>query len=141
LDALLYPKYLPYLIQFVERHPQLKIVIDHGAKPLIRDQLFEPWASDIKAISFFPNVYCKLSGLLTEASPNATLDDIKPYMEHLIQCFGHRLIWGSDFPVLNLASNYINWFQLTYDYVIEFHPHLEESIFSKAALQLYNLTI
>lgn len=138
-DALVYPKHLPYLIQWVERHPELKIVIDHGAKPTIRDKVFKPWASDIKILSRYPNVYCKLSGLLTEASSNTTLEDLKPYMDHLIQCFDQRLMWGSDFPVLNLVSDYKSWFDLTYHYVKQCHPALEQSIFGEAAMRFYRL--
>jgi L-fuconolactonase len=141
LDALVYPKHLPYLIQFVERHPQLKVVIDHGAKPLIYDQLIEPWASDIITLSHFPNVYCKLSGLLTESIPNATFGNVKPYMEHLIQCFDQRLMWGSDYPVVNLASDYKIWFEMAYNYINQLHSSLKESIFCKAAQRFYDLVI
>ena len=111
-DALVMPRHLSALKQFLAENPDLRVVVDHGAKPIIREGLFEPWASDMAEIATFPNVYCKVSGLVTEANPDWTADHIDPYMDHLVEIFGlDRLMFGSDWPVLNLASDYGSWME------------------------------
>lgn len=110
-DALVYPRHLPYLLRFAERHPALRIVIDHAAKPDIAHREIEPWRAQIAALAELPNVSCKLSGLVTEACEHWHSDDLRPYVEHLLATFGaHRLLWGSDWPVVNLAADYSRWF-------------------------------
>jgi L-fuconolactonase len=109
-DALVLPRHLPALLAFAERYPQLPIVIDHGAKPCIAHRLLEPWAGDIARLAAMPQVHCKLSGLVTEAGSDWDASRLWPYAEHLLANFGpQRLIWGSDWPVLNLAGNYASW--------------------------------
>jgi len=109
-DALVLPRHLPALHAFALRHPDLPIVIDHGAKPLIAQGTLEPWRSDIARLAALPQVSCKLSGLVTEAGADWDLDRLRPYVDHLLDCFGpRRLIWGSDWPVLNLAADYARW--------------------------------
>lgn len=109
-DALVLPRHLPALLAFAERHPELPIVIDHGAKPLIADGVLEPWRSDIARLAALPQVCCKLSGLVTEAGPGWDVERLRPYVAHLLASFGpQRLIWGSDWPVLNLAADYGGW--------------------------------
>jgi L-fuconolactonase len=95
---------------FARRHPALRIVIDHGAKPEIASGALQPWARDIAELARLPNVHCKISGLLTEAREGARTSDLAPYVDHLFACFGpHRLMWGSDWPVLDLAGDYASW--------------------------------
>lgn len=111
-DALVKPPHLDALHRLATRYPQLPIVIDHGGKPAIRDGLdgFDAWAGQIARLAALPNVHCKLSGLLTEAKPGATLADLSPYLDHLYDAFGaSRLMWGSDWPVLLLESAYASW--------------------------------
>jgi L-fucono-1,5-lactonase len=109
-DALVKPVHLPFLLEFLERHPDLGCVIDHGAKPGIAANSWSPWAEDILAIARRTSACCKLSGLLTEAAPGQSRADIAPYVDHLLAAFGsRRLIWGSDWPVLNLAGSYRRW--------------------------------
>ncbi|MGH8184308.1 MAG: amidohydrolase family protein [Rhodanobacteraceae bacterium] len=112
-DALVKPRHLPHLLRFAERHPGLPIVIDHAAKPDIAKGVMEPWRRNIAVLAELPNVHCKLSGLLTEASDDWHTRDLSPWVDHLLACFGpRRLLWGSDWPVLNLASDYRHWFEL-----------------------------
>ncbi len=112
-DALVLPRHLPNLRKFITRYPDLRIVIDHAAKPDIASHAFEPWAQDMAAIAAESNAYCKLSGLVTEAGEGWTETDLRPYARHLFDHFGaNRLMWGSDWPVLNLASNYDDWHAL-----------------------------
>ncbi|GGY73503.1 amidohydrolase [Cellvibrio zantedeschiae] len=110
LDALVHVRHLQYLRIFARRHPKLAIVIDHAAKPAIAAKGFESWAKAIAALAELPQVYCKLSGLLTEASMEQGVDHLRPYIVHLYHLFGaERLMWGSDWPVLNLAPNHGNY--------------------------------
>ena len=109
-DALVLPRHLPALLAFAQRHPILPIVIDHGAKPLIAAGVLEPWRTDIARLAALPQVSCKLSGLVTEAGADWDVDCLRPYVDHLLACFGpQRLIWGSDWPVLHLAADYGRW--------------------------------
>ncbi len=112
-DALVLPTHLAPLYELLQRYPELKCVIDHGAKPEIRNTLFQSWADDIARIADDTSSYCKLSGLVTEASSDWKAEDLRPYMEHLLASFGpNRLMFGSDWPVVNLASNYRAWIEL-----------------------------
>jgi L-fuconolactonase len=112
-DALMKPRHLPHLLRFAERHPALRIVIDHAAKPDIVHRVIDPWRAQIAALAELPNVSCKFSGLVTEAGDAWHPDTLRPYVEHLLATFGsRRLLWGSDWPVVNLAADYARWFDL-----------------------------
>lgn len=109
-DALVRPRELPALLRLLELQPQLAVVIDHGAKPDIAARAWQPWADLIATAATHLHVCCKLSGLATEAEPGWTPDSLRRYVEHLIACFGaERLLWGSDWPVVNLAGGYARW--------------------------------
>lgn len=109
-DALVRPVHLPRILALAQRHPDLRIVVDHGAKPDIRDRQFESWARAMTRIARETAAFCKLSGLLTEARTGADAGDLRPYVDHLLAEFGAaRLLWGSDWPVLELAAPYGNW--------------------------------
>jgi L-fuconolactonase len=109
-DALVKPPQLPALVKMIERNPDLRVVIDHGAKPRIAEGGWAPWADLIRAAAAHPSVFCKLSGLITEAASDWTVDTLRPYVEHLFDCFGAgRLMWGSDWPVVELNGGYARW--------------------------------
>lgn len=109
-DALVQPRHLAVLPALSARHPELPVVIDHGAKPAIATDAFQPWADDIALVAREPPAFCKLSGLVTEASPDWQVDQLRRYADHLLACFGpRRLMWGSDWPVVNLAGGYARW--------------------------------
>ncbi|ABC35749.1 hydrolase [Burkholderia thailandensis E264] len=111
-DALVTPRHLAPLATFARRFPRLRIVVDHGAKPPIRAgrAAWQPWADGIAALAALPNVHCKLSGLVTEAAHGWRPETIAPYVGHLFDAFGAaRMIWGSDWPVLNLNGDYAGW--------------------------------
>jgi L-fuconolactonase len=110
LDALVKPPQLPALLRLLERYPDLPVVIDHGGKPPIAAGEWEPWAGLIAALASHPGVHCKLSGLVTEAGSDWSVDSLARYVEHLIDCFGTtRLLWGSDWPVVELGGGYARW--------------------------------
>jgi L-fuconolactonase len=113
-DALPHPRHLSRLAVVVDRHPDLPVVIDHGAKPFIRSGELDPWRADMAALAARHNVVCKLSGLVTEAAPDWRVEDLRPYADHLITVFGpDRLLWGSDWPVVNRAGGYERWREAT----------------------------
>jgi L-fuconolactonase len=110
LDLLVKPRHLPLLPDLATRFPELPMVIDHGGKPDIAGGVFQPWADDMARIAGGTNWCCKLSGLATEAAPGWGVEDLAPYVGHLLACFGpERLMWGSDWPVVNLAGGYASW--------------------------------
>ncbi|MEP7329427.1 MAG: amidohydrolase family protein [Betaproteobacteria bacterium] len=113
-DALIRPAQLPMLLQMIARHPDLAVVIDHAAKPDIGAGMWSPWTDRMRAAAESPRVRCKLSGLVTEAGTGWTIDRLRRYVDFLAECFGpQRLIWGSDWPVVNLGGTYQSWFAAT----------------------------
>jgi len=109
-DALTLPRHLKNLRRIAERHPDLRIVVDHGSKPEIALGLFDNWANDLAAIASGTSACCKLSGLVTEAGDGWRTDHLKAYVDHMLEIFGpDRLIWGSDWPVCTLACSYADW--------------------------------
>jgi len=111
-DALVKPPHLANLRRLLERYPDLPVVVDHGAKPAIASGVREPWAADLAAIARENRAWCKLSGLVTEARDDWRVETLRPYVDHLLASFGpSRLIWGSDWPVVDLAGGYGRWRQ------------------------------
>jgi L-fuconolactonase len=109
-DALLKPRHLPVIGALAERHPGLPVVIDHAAKPDIANGAFQPWARHMARLAHETPWCCKVSGLVTEARADWQVEDLRPYVDHLLSTFGpERLMWGSDWPVVTLASNYRRW--------------------------------
>lgn len=107
-------RHLPLLPRLADRHPNLAMVIDHAAKPGIACDEFRPWASAIAHVARETPMFCKISGLVTEAGENWQPDDLRPYIDHLLECFGpRRLMWGSDWPVVDLAGGYVRWWETT----------------------------
>jgi L-fuconolactonase len=107
-DILIYPKHLRVAAEFVSRFGRQRFVLDHLAKPRIVSGEIREWETDIRDLSRFPNVFCKLSGLVTEADWRRwTPDQIRPYLDVVFDCFGvHRLLVGSDWPVCTVAADY-----------------------------------
>ena len=106
-DALVRPVHLPRLVALCRRHPRLQVVVDHGAKPDIAHRQWQPWADDLQRLADQTQAVCKLSGLLTEAGPNAARGAADRWAAHLLDAFGaRRVLWGSDWPVLELAASY-----------------------------------
>jgi len=132
LDVLVLPKHLNGVVAFAKRNHRLRIVIDHGGKPDIAHRQTEPWLNDIQRLAALPNVYCKLSGLLTEAAPGDKVEALQPYMDTILEVFGaQRVMWGSDWPVVNLASSYNEWWRITRKYL---NDHEALSISESASL-------
>lgn len=139
-DALVLPRHLPRLAALRDRHPDLRIVVDHGAKPAIRDRLYDAWAADIAAIAADGRSVCKLSGLATEAGPDWTPERLRPYVEHLLECFGpRRLIFGSDWPVLTLVGSYDDWVSAVHGYLAPLPADDRAAVLGGNAVRVYRL--
>jgi L-fuconolactonase len=109
-DALVLPRHLGRLRTLLERHPDLPVVIDHGAKPPIAGGELTTWAEDMTRLARETGARCKLSGLVTEARPDWRVEDLRPWVDHLLETFGpERLLWGSDWPVVELAGGFERW--------------------------------
>lgn len=145
-DALVTPRHLEALCVLAARYPAMRIIIDHGAKPQIAKGMRDPegfagWAPAIERLAGFKNVSCKLSGLLTEAGPNATGDDLRPYLDHLFNVFGpDRLMWGSDWPVVNLAGDYAHWVDICTSWASDHSDDARRMIWGDTAARLYRLS-
>ena len=106
-DALVTPRHLAVLTRRLQNHPTLEAVLDHAGKPDIAGRAFEPWAAQIEQLARTTSIHCKLSGLLTQAGPDAGIADLEPFVAHLFACFGvERIMWGSDWPVVTLRATY-----------------------------------
>lgn len=143
-DALVKPPHLDALLRLAARYRDLPIVIDHGAKPAIRDGLggFKPWAEKITRLAQCPNVVCKLSGLLTEARPGASLEDLLPYLDHLYESFSAtRLMWGSDWPVLLLESTHAGWNEMFGAWLASKPANEQAEMLGGVAARFYRLKV
>jgi L-fuconolactonase len=140
-DILIFPDQLSYTIELVKAFPDQPFVLDHIGKPYIKDKQIEDWKKDIETLASFENVYCKVSGMVTEGHwKNWTKDDFAPYLDVISQAFGStRLMYGSDWPVCLVAASYEQVIGLVNDYFSTFSPHEQELIFGKNAIRFYNL--
>jgi len=139
-DALVLPRHLPILREFARRYPGLDIVIDHAAKPDIAAGALDDWARDIGAIAGETRLVCKLSGLITEAGPGWSAEQLRPYVEVLLEAFGaDRLMWGSDWPVVNLAGSYASWRTASETLLASCSNDERAAIFGQTASVFYRL--
>ena len=140
-DILIYARQLPAALELVARFPEQPFVVDHIAKPSIRTGTLAPWAAQMRSLSDHENVYCKLSGIVTEADwQNWRPEDIHPYLNVVFETFGpDRLMFGSDWPVCLLAGGYRQVKQLIETYVSKLTIHQQKSIFGLNALRFYGL--
>jgi L-fuconolactonase len=140
-DILIYPPQLPDAIKLCELFPDHKLVIDHLAKPHIKKKEIEPWAAQIKDIASNKNVYCKLSGLVTEGNWQGwSTDDFKPYLDIAFHAFGeNRLLFGSDWPVCLLAAEYAEVLSLVEKYLAGRSEEVRSKIMGWNAVRFYNL--
>ncbi|MCK7611745.1 amidohydrolase family protein [Roseibium sediminicola] len=137
-DALTLPQHLRNLLWLTDRHPRLRIVIDHGSKPDIAGGNVSAWAEDMYFIAERPSVYCKLSGLVTEAGAKWTVDTLRPHVDYLLDIFGpDRLIWGSDWPVCTLACSYEDWVQLTGELLQDLSEDEKQAVLGGNAERVY----
>ncbi|MFP6886871.1 MAG: amidohydrolase family protein [Opitutales bacterium] len=140
-DILIYERQLAPSIEFVDRHPNLVFVLDHVAKPRIRDNAMKPWADLMRQMAERPNVYCKLSGMATEGDwKNWTEEQLVRYAEVALEAFGsQRLMFGSDWPVALLAVEYQRWVAIVDDFISTLSEDEQAAIWGETAARAYKL--
>jgi L-fuconolactonase len=141
-DILVFERHLPATLRFVDRHPEQRFAVDHIAKPRVRAGLVEPWASRMRDLAQRPNVWCKLSGLVTEADPHAwTVEQLRPYLQTVLEAFGpERVLFGSDWPVCLVACPYGRWLDIVRRAIADFTPAEQAAILGGNALRAYGLS-
>jgi len=140
-DILVLPDQLQYIKIFVAAFPGQKFVIDHIAKPYIKDRKMDDWKRDIAAVAQYENVYCKISGLVTETEWRTWKEkDFAPYLDSVTEAFGiDRIMFGSDWPVCLLAASYKQVVDIVKNYFSSFTNAEQQKIFGTTAIQFYNL--
>lgn len=140
-DILIFERHLPQTIEFVDRHPHQRFVLDHVAKPRIREDVLEPWSKHMRELARRENVWCKVSGMVTEADwKRWSLEGLRPYLDVVVEAFGpQRLIAGSDWPVCLVASGYKQWFDALEEYFSGFSPQERAAVFAETAERVYRL--
>jgi L-fuconolactonase len=140
-DILIYERQLPQAIEFVEAHPKQVFVLDHIAKPLIAAGQTQPWCERIRELARRENVWCKVSGMVTEANWSGwSAETLRPYLDVVVEAFGvDRLMAGSDWPVCLVASAYGSWFDVLRDYFSNFSETERGAVFGGTAAEVYGL--
>jgi predicted TIM-barrel fold metal-dependent hydrolase len=140
-DLCVLPRQLPQGTELARKCPGVQFILDHCGIPDVAGNGLDPWRARIREIAALPNVACKLSGVLAYCKPgNATLDAIRPFIDYAIECFGpDRLVWGSDWPVVLLASNVKTWVQITRTLLGDLDPDAQKKILHDNAVRIYGL--
>ncbi|MGF6300985.1 putative TIM-barrel fold metal-dependent hydrolase [Paraburkholderia sp. WC7.3d] len=140
-DALIRPAHLPAMLDLIESHPELTVVIDHAAKPVIsstRDR--DAWINGLAALATHASVYCKLSGLWNEAAPGRRLSELEPWATHVLDMFGvQRTIWSSDWPVVRCAGSGRAWFEFALDLIASHGEDAVRQVLGANARRAYRL--
>jgi len=142
-DILIYPRHIKYACTLVYEFPHQKFIVDHLAKPLIKEGKIELWKKDVRKLAKADNVFCKLSGMVTEANWNSwKQDDFIPYMEIILEAFGpNRLLFGSDWPVCTVAAKYEQVLRIVTDFINSLSQAEQAHIMSQNAIAFYNLEV
>jgi L-fuconolactonase len=140
-DILILERQLPTAIQLVDRHPNVTFILDHIGKPRIKDNVMSPWRERIHELARRPNVYCKLSGMVTEADDKTwTLDQLRPYVGVVLDAFGpRRIMFGSDWPVCLVACGYARWTNLVRGFIRNLSADEQADIMGDTARRAYQL--
>lgn len=140
-DILIFERHLPQTIRFVDAHPDQVFVLDHIAKPRIKDNAFAPWNKNLRELARRPNVYCKASGIVTEADfATWSESQVRSYFDVALEAFGpQRLMFGSDWPVCLVACGYARWHQLVSQWIRQLSPAEQARILGGTAMEAYKL--
>lgn len=140
-DILIFPQHLEAALQLVKQFPEQRFVVDHVAKPTIKDSKIDEWKTGMQQLAKHKNVYCKISGMVTEADwKNWTAEQLKPYIDVVVESFGiDRIMYGSDWPVCLVASTYNKWIETVKDYFSAYSAEDQEKVFSGNAIKFYQL--
>ncbi len=140
-DILIYPRHLPVASEFVARFPEQRFVLDHMAKPPIAEGRLSPWAEGIRNLAEHAQVYCKVSGMVTEANWASWRDaDFRPYLDVVVEAFGtERIMFGSDWPVCTVAGSYARVMALAYGYAAQFSAAEQAAMEGGNAARFYGI--
>lgn len=139
-DLCVLARQLPIGTALVSRCPETQFVLDHCGVPDVAGQALDPWRADIAALAARPNVAAKISGIVAYARPDWTLDDLRPFVDHIIACFGwDRIVWGSDHPVCTLTANLARWVEATRTLVAGASADEQAKLFHRNAERIYKL--
>jgi len=140
-DICVLERQLPVAINLVSHCPGVNFILDHCGVPQVKERALEPWRSDIARVAQFPNIVCKISGLVAYADPQKwTAEDLRPYIEHVIACFGwDRVMFGSDWPVCTLSASYRQWVAALCSIVQAEGKANQDKLFYENAVRVYHL--
>lgn len=140
-DLLLFPRHLPVACELAERFPNQRFVLDHVAKPPIKEGKLEPWATDLRRLASFANVFCKVSGMVTEAHWRTWKPtDFHPYLDVVFEAFGsRRIMFGSDWPVCTVAASYADVLKIVSEYIQELSQEEQANVWHNSATRFYGL--
>jgi L-fuconolactonase len=140
-DILIFERHLPAAIEFVDRHPNQTFILDHIAKPRIKDKIISPWDRNMRELAKRQNVYCKLSGMITEADPRRwTAEGLQPYIDVVLRAFGpRRVMYGSDWPVMLLAGDYERWYRTVRLAIAKLSQAEQDRIMGGTAAEAYGI--
>lgn len=140
-DLLVFPKHLPNVIKVVEQFPEQIFILDHLAKPMIKNSVISPWKEDIQCLAKYPNVFCKVSGMVTEADWNQWKpDDFTPYIDVVFNAFGcNRIMIGSDWPVCKLTGSYHQVLNIVLSYIENFTEKDKGMVLGGTACKAYKI--
>jgi len=140
-DLCVLARQLPLAIRLVSRCPEVTFLLDHCGVPQVREKILDPWRANIHAIAKFPNIFCKISGLVAYADPHHwTAEDLRPYVDHAIECFGwDRVMFGSDWPVCTLSASYRQWVDALVSLTRGAGEVNQKKLFQENAIRIYRL--
>jgi L-fuconolactonase len=139
-DLLIRPAHLGSSLTLLTRHPDLRAIVDHCAKPDIAHGTWQPWADGMRRVALETGAWCKLSGLVTEAAPGWKVDDLRRYVEHVMEWFGpQRVVWGSDWPVMTLNADYGRWLDAAKELISPLSPPDQSGILGRNAERFYRM--
>lgn len=140
-DICVLDRQLPVAINLVRRCPEVSFILDHCGVPRVKERVLDPWRKDIAELATFPNVYCKVSGLVAYADPAQwTSEDLRPYVEHVLSSFGwDRIMFGSDWPVCTLSATYTNWVEALRSITQTAGEANQRKLFHDNAIRIYRL--
>jgi predicted TIM-barrel fold metal-dependent hydrolase len=139
-DLCVLARQLPLAAALAQKCPDVQFVLDHCGVPDVKGKAFDPWRDHIAELSALPNVACKISGLVAYAGENWTVDDLRPWVEHAVTCFGwDRVVWGGDWPVCNLTASLRRWVEAADALFQGANPVEREALFHKNAERIYHV--
>jgi len=139
-DICVLARQLPLALRIARACPEVQFILDHCGVPGVKDRALDPWRADIKTLAAEPNVAAKISGIVAYADANWTVDDLRPFAEHVIESFGwDRVVWGSDWPVCTLTADLTRWVAATRTIIAHESADNQAKLLNRNARRLYRL--